>query len=256
MENYITFLGTGTSQGVPMIGCHCEVCSSKDVKDNRLRSSLYVKYNDLRLVIDAGPDFRMQLLRENIDNLDAVLLTHNHKDHTGGLDDVRAFNYFTRNPFPLFAEQYVIDSLKMEYWYAFSEDKYPGSPEFEIHVVENKPFSIKGVEIIPIRAMHHKLPVLGYRIGDMAYVTDSNYIDPSEFYKLEGLSVFIVNCIRKERHLSHYSLSEALEVIRCVGAKQSYLTHISHQLGLYSEIVGELPCNVAPAYDGLSLEIH
>jgi phosphoribosyl 1,2-cyclic phosphate phosphodiesterase len=253
----ITFLGTGTSQGIPMIGCNCYVCKSSDPKDKRLRTSALVEYKGFRILIDCGPDFRQQMLRENIQDLDAVLLTHQHKDHTGGLDDIRAFNYFRRGAFPIYAEKRVQDSLKMEYAYAFAENKYPGVPEYELHTIDEKPFSIhkegKNIDIIPVRLLHYKLPVLGFRIGDLGYVTDGSSIAESEIQKLRGVKIFVINTIRREQHISHFSLQEAMDVASKVGAPMTYLTHLSHQIGTHRELILSLPQNVRPAYDGLKV---
>lgn len=258
----ITFLGTGTSQGVPMIGCNCHVCKSSDIKDNRLRTSALVEYCGFKILIDCGPDFRQQLLRENISDIDAVILTHQHKDHTGGLDDIRAFNYFRKSAFPIYAEPNVQESLKMEYSYAFAEYKYPGVPEYDLQTISEEPFTItkmaedgtlKSITITPIRVYHYMLPILGFRIGNMAYITDGSSIPESEFDKLKGLSLFIINTVRKEKHISHFSLPEAIDVIKRVGAPQNYLTHLSHQIGTYNELIQILPENVLPAYDGLKV---
>ncbi len=254
MQNSITFLGTGTSQGIPMIGCHCEVCDSSDPRDKRLRSSALVDYEGIRVLIDAGPDFRQQMLRENVTSLDAILLTHPHKDHTGGLDDVRAFNYITGKNMPIYCEPNVQASLKMEYSYAFAEHKYPGVPSFELHTIGTDPFSINGVEIIPVRAMHYKLPVLGYRFGKLGYLTDANYISDEDIEKFRGVDVFVINTIRREKHISHFSLDEALDVARRVGARQTYLTHLSHQIEKHSELALFLPEGVTPAYDMLQVK--
>ena len=251
MQNSITFLGTGTSQGIPLIGCHCEVCDSTDPRDKRFRSSALIEYQGIKVVIDAGPDFRQQMLREDVRDLDAILLTHPHKDHTGGLDDVRAFNYITGKNMPIYCEPNVLESLKMEYSYAFREHKYPGVPEFEVHTIGTDPFSINGVEIIPVRAMHYKLPVLGYRFGKLGYLTDANYISDEDIQKFRGVDVFVINTIRREKHISHFSLDEALDVARRVGARQTYLTHLSHQIEKHSELSLFLPEGVTPAYDTL-----
>ena len=250
----LTFLGTGTSQGVPMIGCRCKVCTSTDPKDKRLRSSAYVEHMGLRLLIDAGPDFREQMLREGISKIDAILLTHNHKDHTGGLDDIRAFNYHNRKAVEIYCEKYVEDSLRKEYAYAFEEDKYPGAPDWNINIIDEKPFLIKGVEITPIRGMHYQLPVLGYRFGPIAYCTDMNNIPETELAKLEGLEHFVINCVKRGRHISHFSLEEAIEVAGRVGAKQTWLTHLSHQLPTHEELCSELPAGILPAYDRLQIK--
>ena len=278
----LTFLGTGTSQGVPMIGCGCDVCCSSDPRDKRLRSSALVDYCGMRILIDAGPDFRQQMLREGVSHLDAILLTHNHKDHTGGLDDIRAFNYLERRASEIFCEKYVEESLRMEYGYAFAEQKYPGAPEWHVHNIDSRPFivrcggpteilswesgkgysystvnldeEIKTAEIIPVRGMHYKLPVLGYRFGKIAYCTDMNYIPEEEFGKLHDLDHFVINCVKHGKHISHYSLEEAIEVAQRVGAKHTWLTHLSHQLPAYEELAAQLPDGILPAYDGLVLE--
>ena len=258
----LTFLGTGTSQGVPMIGCQCEVCKSADPRDKRLRSSVLVDYQGKRFLVDAGPDFRQQMLRAEVDHVDAIILTHNHKDHTGGLDDVRAFNYLEKAATQIYCEKYVEDSLRMEYSYAFAENRYPGAPEWNVHRIDEQPFCIDGVEIIPIRGKHFTLPVLGFRFGNIAYCTDMNHIAEEEFEKLQGLDHFIINCVRRGRHISHFSLEGALEVAKRVGAKHTWLTHLSHQLPRYAELEAELqaiphselPSSVLPAYDGLVIE--
>lgn len=262
MKSKITFLGTGTSQGVPMIGCNCHVCKSTDPKDNRLRTSALIEHNGFKIIIDCGPDFRQQMLREGIQDADAVLLTHQHKDHTGGLDDIRAFNYFRRAAFPIYAEERVQQSLKMEYSYAFAEFKYPGVPEYKLVTIDENPFEItktlpngstSSLTITPIRLIHCKLPILGFRIGDIAYLTDGSILPESEYVKLKGLEIFIINTIRHEKHISHFSLGEALDIIKRVGAKRSYLTHLSHQIGTHQELTRELPSGVYAAYDGLQI---
>lgn len=245
-----------------MIGCKCSVCVSSDPKDTRLRSSALIRHNGLSILIDAGPDFRYQMLRSHTSKLDAILLTHEHKDHTGGLDDIRALNYFNKKPFPVFCEERVFESLKNEFAYAFDDNPYPGVPQFNIQLIRNSPFIIRSAydsgkecTVIPIRAYHYKLPVLGFRIGDIAYITDASQIPSNEFEKLKDLSVMVINTVRKEKHISHFSLSEALEVIEKVGAKRSYLTHLSHQIGLHQDLQSILPKSVYAAYDGLTLII-
>jgi len=265
-----------------MIGCGCEVCRSRDSRDKRLRASVLVEYDGMTILVDAGPDFRQQMLREGITHVDAILLTHNHKDHTGGLDDIRAFNYIEKRATEIYCEKYVEDSLRLEYSYAFAEKKYPGAPEWNVHIIDDKPFMVsyggpyevlswepgkgyiysmegendpvRSTEIIPIRGMHYKLPVLGYRFGNIAYCTDMNHIPEEEFRKLEGLDHFIINCVKYGKHISHYSLEEAVEVAQRVGAKHSWLTHLSHQLPSYDKLAAELPEGILPAYDGLILE--
>jgi phosphoribosyl 1,2-cyclic phosphate phosphodiesterase len=237
-----------------MIGCTCEVCASQAPEDKRLRSSVFVEHEGLKVLIDAGPDFRYQMLRERIGSVDAILLTHNHKDHTGGLDDIRAFNYHEKKAAQIYCEKYVEDSLRMEYSYAFAKNKYPGAPEWEVHIIDNQPFQINGTDIIPIRGMHYKLPVLGYRFGNIAYCTDMNNIPEMEFSKLQGLEHFVINTVRRGHHISHFSLEEALEVASKVGAKHTWLTHLSHQLPCHKDLAAELPDGVKPAYDGLTIE--
>lgn len=251
----LTFLGTGTSQGVPMISCHCHVCSSEDPRDKRLRSSVLIEQDGVTLVIDSGPDFRQQMLREKVDRLDAILFTHNHKDHIAGLDDVRAYNYTQDRAMDVYAEPYVIDTLRREYSYAFADTKYPGVPEIDLHEIGEEPFRIQGVEIIPIRGYHLKLPVLGFRIGRMAYLTDMNRIEDQELEKLKGLDVLVINALRREKHLSHFTLDEAVEIIEKVKPERAYLTHISHQLGRAAEVEPELAARrIYYAYDGMKLD--
>ena len=237
-----------------MIGCSCEVCRSADPHDKRLRSSVLVDYCGKRFLVDAGPDFRQQMLRADVSHVDAIILTHNHKDHTGGLDDIRAFNYLEKKATRIYCEKYVEDSLRQEYSYAFAEKKYPGAPDWEVHLIDDKPFSIEGVEIIPIRGKHFTLPVLGYRFGNIAYCTDMNHLAEESFEKLQGLDHFIINCVRRGRHISHFSLEGALEIAETVGARHTWLTHLSHQLPCYEVLKAELPSGVLPAYDGLIIE--
>ena len=249
----LTFLGTGTSQGVPMIGCGCDVCRSEDARDQRLRASVLVEYEGLKILVDAGPDFRQQMLRENVSHVDAILLTHNHKDHTGGLDDIRAFNYLEKKATQIYCEKYVEDSLRMEYSYAFEDNKYPGAPEWRVHTIDERPFEIEGVKIVPIRGRHYKLPVLGFRFGNIAYCTDMNHIPEEEFEKLKGLEHFVINCVRRGHHISHFALEGALKVAEKVGARHTWLTHLSHQLPRHEKLTAELPENVLPAFDGLTI---
>ena len=247
-------MGTGTSSGVPMLGCGCKVCTSSDAKDKRYRSSIYVEYEGLKLLVDCGPDFRSQMLREDIRHIDAILLTHNHKDHTGGLDDVRSFNYFEKRAFPIYCEEYVQESLKKEYSYAFDENPYPGAPRYDLHTITDKPFKIGDVEIIPVRAMHFTLPVLGFRFGKFGYLTDASKISEESIEKFRGVETFVINAIRFTRHISHFTLDQALEVAAKVGAKQTYLTHLSHQLPRHEELKKILPRGVEPAFDGLRID--
>jgi phosphoribosyl 1,2-cyclic phosphate phosphodiesterase len=229
---------------------------SSDSKDKRLRASILIEICDKKILIDAGPDFRQQLLRGEISNLDAILLTHEHKDHTGGLDDVRALNYINKKPVEIYAEKRVLNSIRAEYPYAFDNNPYPGVPEMNLNMINDKTrFTVSDIEIIPIRVFHYKLPVLGFRIADLVYVTDANKIESSEMKKIHGCKVLVINALRKEKHLSHFTLSQALEVSRESGAGQTYLTHISHQMGLHQAVEKELPENVKLAYDCLTVKI-
>jgi phosphoribosyl 1,2-cyclic phosphate phosphodiesterase len=293
----LTFLGTGTSQGVPIIGCHCPVCRSADPHDKRLRSAALVEYGGLTILVDAGPDFRIQMLREDVCHIDAILLTHNHMDHTGGLDDVRALNYIDRKAVHIYCEPKVLETLKIMFGYAFAEHKYPGSPEWRIHLIDDSPFAVMpveggdlvwmhekgycmqmpdgsvipcgndivndakkptedvlaagGVKIIPIRGYHDKMPVLGFRFGDIAYITDMSSIPESEFGKLRGLKHLTLNTVSYHPHHSHFSLSEAVALAQRIGAEHTWLTHLSHTFPSHSQFDSELPPGISPAYDGL-----
>lgn len=251
----VYFLGTGTSQGVPMIGCHCEVCSSTDMRDKRLRSSIYIEHEGAKIVIDSGPDFRYQMLRSGIEDIDAILFTHPHKDHTAGLDDVRAYNYILKRNIDIYAEKYCMSVIMKDFDYAFAEFKYPGVPEITPHIITTESFFIGSAKVTPIRGLHHKMGVLGFRIGDVAYLTDMNFISDSELEKIKNINTLIITALRNEPHLSHFTLGESIAVSRKVGAKNTYFTHISHQLGLYEDVTAQLPSNMHLAYDGLTLEL-
>jgi phosphoribosyl 1,2-cyclic phosphate phosphodiesterase len=251
----VTFLGTGTSQGVPMIACECEVCQSSDSRDKRLRSSILIEVDDMTIVVDTGPDFRYQMLRANVKKLHAVVFTHEHKDHIAGLDDVRGFNYIMRQSMDIFATERVQNALKREFYYAFETEKYPGVPELHLHSIVNEPFKVGHIPVIPIQLMHYKMPVFGYRIHDFAYITDANSIPEEEIEKLKGVKVMVINALRKTPHISHFSLEEALEVIRKVNPERAFLTHFSHQMGKYTDLIQELPSGVEPAFDGLEFEM-
>lgn len=251
----ITFLGTGTSQGVPVIACNCRTCLSERTEDKRLRSSILVEKNDQSIIIDTGPDFREQMLRENVKRLDAVLFTHEHRDHIAGLDDVRAYNFILKKSMDVYGEERVLKVLQDEFPYIFSKRKYPGVPEISFHLINENPFKIGKMNIHPVRAMHYRLPVLGFRIDDFAYITDANQISDKEKEKLSGLKIFVVCALRKKRHISHYTLNEALQLIHELNPQTAYLTHISHQMGLHDEIQQELPENVYLAYDRLKIEV-
>jgi phosphoribosyl 1,2-cyclic phosphate phosphodiesterase len=250
----LTFLGTGTSQGVPVIACKCEVCKSSDAFDKRLRTSVMFTFNNKNIVVDTGPDFRQQMLREDVQHLDAVLFTHEHKDHIAGLDDVRAFNYIQKQPTHVYASMQVINALKREFYYAFEEKTYPGVPQIKIHEIENKPFTLFEQPIIPIKVWHYKLPVFGFRIGDITYITDANRIDDEEKEKIKGSKIIIINALRKEKHISHFTLNEAVELIQEFKPQKAYLTHISHLMGKHKAVEKELPENIFLAYDGLKIK--
>lgn len=248
-------LGTGTSQGVPVIACECPVCNSQNPKDNRLRSSILIQSESTSIVIDTGPDFRQQMLREKVDRLDAVVFTHEHKDHVAGMDDVRAFNFKQRKDMEIFASVQVQSALKREFHYVFAAEKYPGVPSVNLNTIENDTFIIGDIEITPIDVLHYKMPVKAFRINDFAYITDANFISNESFDKLKGVKKLVINSLRKTNHLSHFTLEEAIEVSNKIGADQTYLTHISHLLGLHDEIESELPIGVNQAYDGLQFNI-
>ena len=293
----LTFLGTGTSQGVPIIGCQCPVCRSADPRDKRLRSAALIEYGGLTILVDAGPDFRTQMLRADVRHLDAILLTHNHMDHTGGLDDVRALNYIDRKAVHIYCEEKVLNTLKVMYGYAFAEHKYPGSPEWRIHLIDDRPFAVMpveggdliwmhekgycmqmpdgpvipcgndivkdaesptaealaagGVEIIPIRGYHGQMPILGFRFGDIAYITDMSRIPEEEFAKLKGLKHLTLNTVSYHPHHSHFSLEEAVAMAQMIGAKHTWLTHLSHTFPSHELFDRDLPDGISPAYDGL-----
>jgi len=251
----LTFLGTGTSQGIPVIGCNCEVCRSDDPRDDRLRTSAMITVDGRNYVFDTGPDFRQQMLRANPENVDAVIFTHEHKDHIAGMDDIRPFNFKTRQPLNIYAHPRVQEALKREYHYVFSEDKYPGVPEVNVHTLKkDQPFNINGTRFNPVEVMHYKLPVLGFRVHDVAYITDANYIDETEKAKLKNLDVLVINALRKEQHISHFNLEEAIELVDELKPKRAFFTHISHLMGRHAEVSKELPPHVAIAYDGLVVE--
>ncbi|SKB91510.1 MBL fold metallo-hydrolase [Dyadobacter psychrophilus] len=251
----ITFLGTGTSQGIPVIACECAVCQSDDPRDKRLRTSVWIQAKGKSIVIDTGPDFRQQMLRANVKDLDAAVFTHQHKDHTAGLDDIRAFNHRNQRDIPLYGRESVLKQIQNEFSYAFSEKRYPGVPHFELHNIENKPFDVQGVTFTPIEAMHHQLPVYGYRVGDFTYITDANFISEAEQQKIIGSKVLVLDTLQKEPHLSHFTLSQSLALIKKLQVPSAYLVHMSHRLGKHADIENELPDNVHLAYDGLVLDL-
>lgn len=251
----ITFLGTGTSQGVPIIACNCEICQSDDTRDKRLRSSILIEEKGKTFVIDTGPDFRQQMLRENVKKMDAIIFTHEHKDHTAGFDDIRAFNYVSKKKMEVYGSANVQEAIKREFAYIFSSFKYPGIPEINLHLLENKLTTIDGVDFLPIEVMHYKLPVFGFRINDFTYITDANYISDTEKEKIKGSKVIVLNALRRETHISHFTLEQAIELVQELKPEKAYFTHISHQLGLHADVAKELPSNIELAYDGLKIQL-
>ena len=251
----LTFLGTGTSQGVPVISCGCWVCGSPDARDKRLRSSVMVERDGTRVIIDAGPDFRQQMLAADVKKIDGILITHEHKDHIGGIDDVRAFNYTSQRAVDIYAAERVQRTIKKDFDYAFSDDKYPGAPDINLIGIDgSRPIRIKNMEVVPIEGKHYRLPVLGFRIGGIAYLTDFNHIEEREIEKIRGVEILVVNALRREHHISHFTLSEALEIRHLVQPEYCYFTHISHQMGRHELISKELPEKTYFAYDGLVVE--
>lgn len=251
----LVFLGTGTSQGVPVITCNCSTCLSDDLRDKRLRTSALIHVDNKNIVIDAGPDFRQQMLREKIKYVDAILITHEHKDHVAGLDDIRPFNFKRKKAMDIFIEERVEASLRREFAYVFEKDAYPGVPQMNLVKVLDKKFLVSEIEVIPIRVMHMDLPILGYRIGDLTYITDASFIDKIEIEKIMGSKVLVINALMKEKHYSHFNLQKALDLIKHVNPERGYLTHISHVMGKYADIESEIPENVYFAYDGLRVTI-
>jgi len=250
----ITFLGTGTSQGIPLISCGCPVCTSASKKDNRLRCAIWVETPEASIVIDSGPDFRYQMLRAKVNKLDAIIFTHGHKDHVAGLDDIRAYNFFEKKPIQVYATEETQETLRREFSYIFANINYPGIPQLDLNTITaGETFSINGLQITPIKVMHYKMEVLGFRIGDFTYITDANYIAPEELAKTKGSKALVLNALRHEPHISHYTLSEAIEVADAVKADTTYFTHISHQLGLHDAVESTLPDSMHLAYDGLVL---
>ena len=251
----VTFLGTGTSQGVPVIGCDCPVCSSLDYKDKRLRSSVHLKIDDKNIVIDTGPDFRQQMLREKIQKLDCILYTHEHKDHTAGLDDIRSYNFIQKKDMPIYGTQKVIGQIKREFSYIFEKVKYPGVPSVVVREITNEPFEAEGIKVIPIQVMHYRLPVFGFRIGDFTYITDANFIEDKELEKIKDTKVLVLNALQQTHHISHFTLKEAIEMVELLEPERAYFTHISHKLGTHHDVEKTMPPHIRLAYDGLQIEI-
>lgn len=253
----LRFLGTGTSQGVPVIACPCRVCHSRDVRDSRLRTSALLTTDaGANILFDIGPDFRQQMLSAAVTHLDAILVSHAHRDHVAGLDDIRSFNYVQHRHMDLFLNAEARHAIERDYHYIFAPHDYPGLPEADLHTEDgSRPFAAAGVEVVPLRVMHKDLPILGFRVGPMAYITDANHIAPEELDKLKGVKLLVLNALRKEKHFSHFCLPEAIEVARQVGAASTYFTHISHDMGLYAEVEPQLPPSMHLAYDGLEVDV-
>jgi phosphoribosyl 1,2-cyclic phosphate phosphodiesterase len=251
----VTFLGTGTSQGVPVIACDCEVCLSTDRHDKRLRTSVMIENDGKVIVIDSGPDFRYQMLREKVQRLDAIVFTHEHKDHIAGMDDIRAFNYKQKGPIDVYATTRVQEALKREFSYIFAEFQYPGIPQLTMHTIDKEPFSIGNLEFIPIEVLHYKLPVLGFRLKDFTYITDAKTVSEEEIEKIKGTKILVINALQRQEHISHFTFDEAIAFAQSVGAEKTYFTHISHRLGKHADVSKILPAGIELAYDGLKLEI-
>ena len=251
----ITFLGTGTSIGVPVITCDCPVCVSTDLRDKRMRTSVMIEINGLTFVIDCGPDFRQQMLQQAVTNLDAVIFTHEHRDHIAGLDDVRAFNYVLNKKIDIYGTPQVMEAIRIEFPYIFSESRYFGAPQLTTHPIDDKPFTIMGVEFIPILVLHEKLPVTGFRVGDFTYITDASYISDAELEKVKGSRVIVLNALRNSKHVSHFSVGEAVEILKRLQPEAAFLTHLSHFVGLHEDVNKKLPDFIQLAYDGLEVVI-
>lgn len=251
----ITFLGTGTSSGVPMIACDCEVCTSNNAKDNRLRSSIMVESETTTIVVDTTPDFRFQMLRQKVRHIDAIIFTHPHKDHIAGMDDVRAFNYFNEMPIEVYANELTQVALKREFYYVFAEHKYPGIPDINLHNINDEPFLVGDIIVTPIKVWHLHMQVLGFRFGNFTYITDANRIEDSEKEKIKGSEILVLNALRHKKHLSHFTLQEAIDLAHELNISKTYFTHISHQLGLHDEVSETLPQDCALSYDMLEINI-
>ncbi|MDB2657404.1 MBL fold metallo-hydrolase [Crocinitomicaceae bacterium] len=252
----VTFLGTGTSQGVPVIACNCDVCLSEDSKDKRLRCSVLIEYNGKNYVIDSGPDFRQQMLRANVQSLEALVFTHEHKDHLAGMDDVRAFNFKQKKDMEIYCSEAVEKALRREFYYVFEANKYPGVPAVNLNRINMNPFQINDMKVTPIEVMHYTMPVHAFRIGGFTYITDAKTVSEEERAKIRGTKILVVNALRREEHISHFNLEQALAFIKDINPERAYLTHISHLFGKQEEIEKELPENVFVASDGLRIELN
>jgi len=251
----ITFLGTGTSTGVPVVACNCEVCSSDDPRDKRYRTSIMINRNGSNIVIDCGPDFRIQMLKHKVEDIDALLFTHAHRDHIAGLDDIRAFNYILHKTIDVYGTEITLNSIKEQFPYIFTPGRYFGAPQLNLHTISDFPFNIGDFDFIPIQVMHQDLEVYGYRIADFTYITDANHIAPDQLDKMRGSKVVVINALRNSRHVSHFSLNEAIEIIKELKPEKAYFTHISHFLGKYEIVEQKLPEGIHLAYDGLQIEV-
>lgn len=257
MKGKVVVLGSGTSQGIPVIACECDVCKSKNEKDNRTRSSILIQVGEENYVVDTGPDFRFQMLREKVKSLRGVLFTHEHKDHVAGMDDVRAYNHLESRPMEVYCTERVEMALRREFHYVFSEERYPGIPKVDLFRIDDEAIELRNdLKVLPINVMHYKMPVKGFRFGDFAYITDAKKIESQEINKLKGVKTLIINALHRSEHLSHFNLEQALDFIKKVQPEKSYLTHISHLFGKHSDVELELPSNVYLAYDGLKLEFE
>lgn len=252
----ITFLGTGTSQGIPVVACNCDVCKNGSNKDHRLRSSILIEDGEQTIMVDAGPDFRQQLLREKVRKLDAVLITHHHKDHIGGMDDVRSFNWYTKKPMDVYATVRDLDRIKIEFSYAFSENAYPGTPKYNLIAIDEEHFKIGNINIQPLKVLHMKMEIVGFRIDDFAYLTDTNYIPGAVMPYLLDCKVIVLSALRNEKHVSHYNLGEAIKVLEFLRPERAYLTHLSHLMGFHEDVEKQLPDFIHVAYDGLKLNLQ
>ena len=251
----VTFLGTGTSTGVPVVACDCLVCKSTDSKDHRLRASVMVNINEENFIIDCGPDFRYQMIREKVADISAILFTHGHRDHIAGLDDVRAFNYVLNKTVEVYASHDVIQAIYKEFPYILTEKRFFGAPQISFNEISNKAFNVNGVKVMPVEVLHHQMTVFGYRIGDFSYITDASHISDKELKKLKNSKVLVINALRKSKHISHFSLPEALEIIDMLTPEKAYITHLSHFMGLHKDVEKQLPKNVFLAFDGLRVKL-